>query len=76
MQEYLFVSYKVFENSSAVVVKPEQEKNRRLIEKIKKANGFDLWIKLDEDEYSENNEFMHIKSGLVVKFPNWEDDLA
>lgn len=40
------------------------------MEAIKAKGGFDLWVKLDEDEYSFNNEFMHIDTSLVVIFPN------
>lgn len=31
---------------------------------------------MDEDEYSKNKQFMHIKTGLICKFPNWRTDMA
>lgn len=46
------------------------------MEAIKRKGGFDLWVKLDEDEYSENNEFMHIDTSLIVVFPKWREELA
>lgn len=76
VQELLFVSYNVFEGDNAIAIEPTQEKNKRIIEKIKKKGGFDLWVKLDEDFYSENNDFMHIETGIMVRFPKWEEDLA
>lgn len=76
VQEYLFVSYNVFEKAEAIVVNPDEQKNKRLVELIRKRGGFDLWVKLDEDYFSENVQFMHIESGLVVKFPEWTETLA
>lgn len=70
VQEYIFVTYNVFERPGDYVIEPSKEgKNTILFNAIKEKGGFDLWVKLDEDEYSQNVEFMHIDTSLVVKFP-------
>lgn len=70
IQEYIFVSYKVFnDKNTVVIVEQNNDENAHIIEQIKAEDGFDLWVKLDENKYSKNVEFMHIPTSLVVKFP-------
>lgn len=77
IQEYIFVTYNVFNDGEMdFTLDGGNDKNRKLYEAIKKKGGFDLWVKMDEDEYSDNVEFMHIDTSLVVKFPEWREQMA
>lgn len=83
VQENIYVSYNVF-NGMTDFVLPKAggdigtsiSDSRRLFNAIRAKGGFDIWVKLDEDEYSNNINFMHIETGLVVKFPQWRDQMA
>lgn len=71
IQENIYVTYNVFDGQANYEYKGSNEQeNKRLVEAIRRKGGFDIWIKLDEDEYSDNVEFMHIDTSLVVKFPD------
>lgn len=77
IQEDIYVSYNIFRDEQNVIVPGKgEDKQRQTMEAIRYKGGFDIWIKLDRDEYSINNEFMHIDTGLVVKFPDWRNQLA
>lgn len=45
IQEKIYVTYNVFQDANAIVINPDEEKNRELVEAIREANkvcGFDL----------------------------------
>lgn len=77
IQETIYITYNVFEDGKVSYVLPKEQththmnmaKAKKTMELIKEKGGFDLWIKLDQNEYSESIEFMHIDTSLTIKFP-------
>lgn len=79
IQEDIYVSYNIFRDETDVILPTgdgDMEKQKQTMDAIRYKGGFDIWVKLDKDEYSKNIEFMHIDTGLVVKFPDWRNQLA
>lgn len=83
IQETIYVTYNVFEGNTEYELPREQTKTHYDFDKaeklkniIKEKGGFDIWIKMDENEYSESVEFMHIDTNLTIKFPKWRKQLA
>lgn len=73
IQETVYVSYQFFENSENFKLSQGSVNKdiKKKIEKIKEKGGFDMWVKMNEDEYDENEDFMHIDTSIVIRIPNW-----
>lgn len=72
--EKIYVSYDIF--SSPQAYKYEGKEEPKEIKHLAKRGGFDLWLKLSGDDLDDDIGFMHIRTGLTVKIPDWEDKLA
>lgn len=83
IQENIYVTYNVFEGGTDYFFPKAQDdkglnnsETQRIVWAIREKGGYDIWVKLNEDEYSKNIEFMHVDTGLVVKFPKWREQMA
>lgn len=83
IQETIYVTYNVFEGNVVYELPREQtqthydfDRTEKLKNIIREKGGFDLWIKMDENEYSDSVEFMHLDTNLTIKFPQWRKQLA
>lgn len=77
IQEEIYVSYKLFQNTSKakVTIQTIDPELQPQVDQIKREN-FDLWIKLTGSEFDDNDEFMHLETNQVVTIKNWRKVLA
>lgn len=72
--EKVYVSFDFFKDSGNFIY--EGGKEPQEIKHLARRGGFDLWIKLSSNDLDDDIGFMHIKTGISVKVPNWWEKMA
>lgn len=77
IQEEIYVSYKLFQNTSKhnVTIQTTDPQQQPQVDQMKREN-FDLWIKSSGTEYDDNDDFIHLETNQIVEIKNWREVLA
>lgn len=76
IQESIFVSYNFFDSNEYKLPDHAEQDIKEKIEALKDRGGFDLWIKVTDNELDLDIEFIHIETNLKVKIPKWRSKLV
>lgn len=75
IQEEIYVSYKLFKNNADVTIQANDDKLQPQVDEIKRRD-FDLWIKVTNTEYDDDNDFLHLDTSIVVSIEDWREHLV
>lgn len=72
--EKIYVTYDFFKDNNNFIYEGKQEPIE--IKHLKRKGGFDIWLKLTGNDLDDDLGFMHVKTGITVKIPEWYDKMA
>lgn len=72
--EKIYISFDFFKDSSNFIY--EGDEIPKEIKHLARRGGFDVWLKLTGEDLDDDNSFMHIKTGICVKIPDWWEKMA